>query len=80
MASYQSHDGVTVEVCEASCKELADILFKEMDSAHEDTSADFFVTSVMLIENIINEFRLHGMEDDHVLEYLLNFIKQGECH
>ena len=78
--SYESHDGDTVLVNSTSCRELAQSLFEQMDEAHNEDSTDFFITSLMLIDSIIDELRLNGMEDDHVLDYLLNFIKQGECH
>ena len=78
---YESADGQVVEFDVDACLATADTVMEDLLDAHNIGGSDFWITSQMVIQNILNFLQSNGgMDDDATMNYILDFIKNGEEH
>jgi len=79
--AYENLEGEMVEVDVGECQNFADTITSDMMDFHNEIEkGDFYTVSCCVIENIVAKFREQNMDDDYLLEYMIDFVKQGECH
>ena len=78
---YESADGQVIEFDVNDCRIVADTVMEDLLDAHNMDGGDFWITSQMVIQNILDFLQSHGgMDDEATMDYILDFIKQGEEH
>jgi len=81
ICTYEDQDGEMVTIDIGNCQDFADSLTSQMEAYHNQIEkGDFYTVACCVIEHIVAQFRDSGMDDDHLLEYMLYFVKNGECH
>ena len=81
MDYYESDDGEVIEFNHRGCLATADSVMEDLLDAHQEEGGDFWITSSMVIQNILDVLQSRcGMDDDDTMDYILEFIKKGEEH
>ena len=79
ISTFENLEGEMVEVDVEECQNFADTITSDVMDFHQETG-DFYTVAVCLIYNILDVLKDNDMSDDHLLDFMLEFVKKGECH